>query len=114
MTLQERFEAWRKSRGMTQEEVAAEVGCDRGYFALIFKGRKAADGSRKHPILGLELAHRIEELSAEWAEGPIRTEEWLTPAKDTAEHLDPATSERSPEEIDAEAGLDESRNGEAA
>ena len=64
---------------------------------------------------GVDMVHAIEALSISaresdgtvWPEGPFATEEWVStsaPAThDTVEEIEPATSDRSSEDIDAEA-----------
>ena len=64
-----RFARWIEYLGISDAEVARKIGCDASYPPKIRVGRRTP---------GLDLAHAIERLSADWPDGPIRTEEWVS------------------------------------
>jgi transcriptional regulator with XRE-family HTH domain len=65
----ERMKSFRQSIGWSKAEFARAVGCHPTYIRLIEEGRRE--------LSGLEFAQRLEALSAEWSDGPIRVEEWV-------------------------------------
>lgn len=64
-----RFREWLESEGWTQEVAAVFLGCSQSAVSAI------AHGTRRP---GVDLVHKIEELSAKWPKGPIKTEEWVS------------------------------------
>lgn len=55
-------------RGLSQSDAAREIGCSQVFVSELLRGEK---------LPGLQTAHAIERATADWARGPIRTEEWL-------------------------------------
>lgn len=83
-----RFEAWITFTGLSDAEIAKRLGCDPSYPRKILRHDRRP---------GLDLAHAIERLSAApradgevWPEGPIRTEEWVSPHETTVASAAPA------------------------
>ena len=76
MTVHERFAAWVAAKGWSQHEAARMIGCSQALVSQVIAGRKS--------VSGLQIAHAIERLSADWIDGPIRTEEWDETATDPA------------------------------
>lgn len=71
-----RFGEWVDWLEKSQAEVGDLIGCHQTMVARLMKGGRTP---------GLGLALRIQELSAEWPEGPIRASEWVSqvPAVET-------------------------------
>lgn len=66
-----RFAAWYEWKGFqSQLEAAGVIGCTQVAVSHLLQGRRDA---------GLKLGLRIQELTADWPEGPIRVEEWSKP-----------------------------------
>ncbi len=76
--VRERLRAWMAHEEWTQDRLAEALGITQGAVHKLLAGGGPS----------LRLAHTIERLSAEWSDGPIRTEEWVadggTVAKDVA------------------------------
>lgn len=53
--------------GITQAELAHRVECSDGMISAIVQERK---------MPGRALANAIERITADWSEGPIKSEEW--------------------------------------
>lgn len=85
MTVHERFAAWVAFRGWSQHDAAREIGCSQALVSEIIRGRKG--------VAGVQIAHAIELLSADWAGGPIRTEEWLPREHDESVPRHPSAGE---------------------
>lgn len=68
MLARERLKAFRESRGLSQGEIAELLHCHQTYVGLVESGKRNPGGT---------FTHRLEVLSQNWVEGPIRTEEWL-------------------------------------
>lgn len=78
----ERLKAFRSASGLSQAGLAEHLQCDQTYVS------KVEDGKRQP---GPDFTHRLEALSKNWADGPIRTEEWVD---DDALKVKPLTSGR--------------------
>jgi transcriptional regulator with XRE-family HTH domain len=74
MKVHKRFAKWVAWRGTSQSQIASDLGCTQAFVSLLASGKKS--------IAKLPMAHAVERLSADWPDGPIRTEEWdaTTPA----------------------------------
>lgn len=59
---------WRASLGVSQSELAAQLGISQTLLSDLERGAR---------VKKLELAVRIEELSASWDRGAIRAAEWV-------------------------------------
>ncbi len=64
----ERLKLFRTEVGLSQEALAERLACDQTYVGLVERGKRKP---------GTEFTSRLEALSASWATGPIRSEEWL-------------------------------------
>lgn len=53
--------------GLSRAVLGERLGCDGSFLGHIEHGRR---------MPGRRLAHRIEEESASWTDGPIRSTEW--------------------------------------
>lgn len=60
---------------MSQSALARLLGCDPSMVNKIEKGSRT--------VRDLDLAHLIERLTAGWAKGPIRMQEWLVVQHDS-------------------------------
>ena len=65
-----RLRAFREWLGWGRAEMARALDCHPSYVGRI------EDAGRD--LKGLQYAQRLEALSKDWPEGPIRTEEWVT------------------------------------
>jgi transcriptional regulator with XRE-family HTH domain len=73
-TCVDRFRRWRASRDWSQHDLARELGISQALVSSIERGDTV--------VTKLALAKRIQELSREWPEGPIRIEEWVEAGHD--------------------------------
>lgn len=63
----ERLAAFLACKGWSQSKAGAELGCSQVTVSCILRGTK---------LPGRLLANEIERVTADWADGPIRSEEW--------------------------------------
>jgi hypothetical protein len=78
--VRERFRAWVAEVGH-QKGAAVRLECTQGAISFLLAGARKP---------GLELAHRIQRETADWAEGPILATEWLDAGADFAPGAEPA------------------------
>jgi hypothetical protein len=69
MSTSKRLAAFLEWKGWTRTEAAKHFGCSQPFVTFLLSGERT--------VHGLSIAHAIEAATAEWPEGPIRTEEWL-------------------------------------
>lgn len=62
-----RFATWLAITGWSPIEQSYYLGVDRSHLSRVARGER---------LPGRRLANVIERLSADWAEGPIRSVEW--------------------------------------
>lgn len=54
-------------KSLTQAQLADELGCSSTFASMLCRGEK---------MPGRALANAIERITADWSEGPIRSEDW--------------------------------------
>lgn len=69
-----------RAQGVSSKAAAQILGCTPAFVAMMRRGEKRP---------GLAMAVRIERLTAQWSEGPIRPSEWCA-----VEELAPTSSAR--------------------
>lgn len=76
----ERFAQMLADLGLSQREAARRIGNrSQGYVSYLLSGERTAD---------LPAALGIQELSKEWAHGPIDPSEWKTPGSGSDDSAD--------------------------
>jgi transcriptional regulator with XRE-family HTH domain len=74
-----KVQAWIGDAGLTQAQAAARLGVSQGAVSQLLRSTTGTPS--------LALAQAIERETTDWAQGPIRTEEWLVES-----HRDPSYS----------------------
>jgi transcriptional regulator with XRE-family HTH domain len=64
----QRLKRFRESQGYSQTELAGLLGCDPSFIG------KVESGVRRFSA----FAFALEDLTADWEEGPIRARDWVT------------------------------------